>query len=326
MNNHGQSSNSSIPDKKPLCPRCRSPKQVRKAGFRRTKKGPVQRYKCTECKRYFTLKTLPNTSYSPRIILTTISTYNMGFSGEQTRRIINKRFKIQIPISTLYSWINIYDGICTFLPLRRKYTIDPKEIIQSKRFHHQQVYEFKYHKLKLNIAGKQFPHLKTYLTSLISNNGFNNVMFWEGPRCSNFPGRLNLPDQRIKEIKNNNATKIVKFGLELANSNYERHQAIEDFFLINDSATIATEVPVHLTPTEANSVGITIPRTLTGHIDIIQVRNNKVRIMDYKPDREGNAVNQLQLYAMCLKKRMGISNITCAYFDNNNYHQFTPIF
>jgi ATP-dependent exoDNAse (exonuclease V) beta subunit len=62
-----------------------------------------------------------------------------------------------------------------------------------------------------------------------------------------------------------------------------------------------------------------------GHIDIIQVRNNKVHIMDYKPDREGNAVNQLQLYAKCLKKRTGIPNITCAYFDENEYHQFRPI-
>ena len=63
----------------------------------------------------------------------------------------------------------------------------------------------------------------------------------------------------------------------------------------------------------------------SGHIDIIQVRSNRIYLLDYKPDRKGNAVNQLLLYAKCLKKRTGISNITCAYFDENEYNQFTPI-
>lgn len=324
MNDYTHPTSTSSPEPRPPCPNCRSRKQVRKAGFRRNKKEPIQRYKCRECRRFFTPKTLPRTSYSPKIILTTISTYNLGYSGEQTRRIINRRFKVQIPMSTLYFWLKRYSGICTFLPLRRKYKIDPKDIIQSKRFHHQQVYEFKYHELKLNIAGKRFPQLKTYLISLMSNNGLNGGMFWEGPRCSNFPGRLNLPDPIIKNIKNNNATNIAKYGLELANSNHERHQVIEDFFLVNDSATLATEIPVYLTPKEANLFNISIPRTLTGHIDLIQVRSNRIHIMDYKPDREGNAVYQLLLYAKCLRKRTEISDITCAYFDENEYYQFKP--
>ncbi|UCG68450.1 MAG: IS1 family transposase [Thermoplasmata archaeon] len=156
MNKKEQPPNSPISEPRPPCPRCRFTKQVRKAGFRRAKKGPTQRYKCRECRRYFTPETLPHTSYSPRVILSVISTYNMGFTGEQTRRIINRRFRIQLPNSTLYSWIDGYKDICTFLPLRRKYKIDPTDIIQSKRFLHQQVYEFKFHYLKLNIAGKQF--------------------------------------------------------------------------------------------------------------------------------------------------------------------------
>jgi hypothetical protein len=46
--------------------------------------------------------------------------------------------------------------------------------------------------------------------------------------------------------------------------------------------------------------------------------------MDYKPDSSRNVINQLQLNAKCLKKRTGLSNITCAYFDENEYFQFTP--
>jgi hypothetical protein len=39
-------------------------------------------------------------------------------------------------------------------------------------------------------------------------------------------------------------------------------------------------------------------------------------ILDYKPDKEGNVAAQLLLYARCLRQRTGLSNITCAYFDN----------
>ena len=43
------------------------------------------------------------------------------------------------------------------------------------------------------------------------------------------------------------ANKLAELGLLLAKTNRERHQAIEDFMLINDSVTIACEVPVYLT-------------------------------------------------------------------------------
>ena len=117
-------------------------------------------------------------------------------------------------------------------------------------------------------------------------------------------------------------------ALELSRTNHERHRTIEDFFLINDSATIATEVPVYLTPKEAKSFNISIPRTLTGHIDILQVRNNKIHILDYKPEAESDrkASQQLILYALALGKRTQIplESITCAYFDENGYYQFSP--
>ncbi len=118
-------------------------------------------------------------------------------------------------------------------------------------------------------------------------------------------------------------------GQELAKTNRERHQVIEEFFLINDSATVAVEIPVYITPKEARSHKISIPRTLTGHIDIIQVRNNRIQIMDYKPEAESDklAQKQLTLYAMALgnRTRIPLSKITCAHFDENGYYQFTLI-
>lgn len=308
------------------CPHCSSSKKVVRAGFRKTTQSQIQRYKCKSCQKSFSIKPLPRTSYPPKIIFSAISTYNLGHSPIDTIKIINRRFKTQIPKSTLFSWLARYKDICTFARLRKHYTIDPKEIIFSKKFHHQQVYEFKYHKLKLNILGKQFPTLKSYLTSL--PDGVDNLLFKDSLRCSDFPFDIPLPKPRIKKYAANNATKIASFGKELAKTNRERHQAIEDFFLINDSATIATEIPVFLTPREAKAHKVSIPRTLTGHIDIIQVRGKKIRILDYKPDAKGDrqTEKQLFLYTLALGERTSapLTNITCAYFGENGYFQFQP--
>lgn len=113
---------------------------------------------------------------------------------------------------------------------------------------------------------------------------------------------------------------MTSLAQELAKTKKQRHEKIEEFFLTNDSATVAVEVPVYLTKEESE-----FPKPLAGHIDMIQVRGNRVHILDYKPDREGNVTSQLQLYAKCLKKRTGLSNLTCAYFDEKGYHQFTPL-
>jgi ATP-dependent exoDNAse (exonuclease V) beta subunit len=138
-------------------------------------------------------------------------------------------------------------------------------------------------------------------------------------RCSTLANTINIPKPKIRPIKSSPACRMTSLAQELVKTKKQRHEKVEEFFLVNDSATVAVEVPVYLTKEESE-----FPKALAGHIDMIQVRSNRVHILDYKPDREGNATNQLLLYAMCLKKRTGLSDITCAYFDENGYHQFTP--
>jgi transposase-like protein len=311
----------------PSCPDCRSNKNIIRAGKREIKSQNVQLYLCKKCQKRFSKRTAKHSSYPPKIILSAISTYNLGRSLNETVKITNRRFKTHLPKSTVHSWVKRYKNITTFSYLRNQYIIDPEDIIQSKKFYHQQVYEFKYNKLKLNIAGKQFPSLRNYLLSLVK--GLDNKPFKEGLRCSDFPGKLDLGTQRIKKISSNNATRIAGFGLELAKIKRERHQVIEDFFLINDSATVAVEVPVYLTPSEGRSIGLSIPKTLTGHIDILQMRKKRIHILDYKPDAEydKSAQMQLTLYAFALSKRTKIplKNMTCAYFNENGYFQFSPV-
>lgn len=91
--------------------------------------------------------------------------------------------------------------------------------------------------------------------------------------------------------------------------------------LVNDSATVAVEVPGYLHPHEAPDLQLT--GALTGHIDVLQIRGNKVWILDYKPEakREKRAKYQIYLYARALSVRTGIplSRFALAYFDDKDY-------
>jgi len=110
---------------------------------------------------------------------------------------------------------------------------------------------------------------------------------------------------------------------------------IENFFLANDSTTIAIEVPVYIKPSELTkeekkNYEIELHEPLSGHIDILQQRFTKIHILDYKPDAKKSdktSAEQLFLYALALSKRSGIPlrKIACAYFDENNYFQLSPI-
>jgi len=112
--------------------------------------------------------------------------------------------------------------------------------------------------------------------------------------------------------------------LKSANDNRERHNLIEEFMLINDTATVAVEVPIWFWEKKLD-IGI------CGHIDILQIRNNLIYILDYKPsaikEKFEKVSTQLYLYALGLSFRTGINldKIRCAWFDDKNYFEFEPI-
>jgi len=304
---------------RPPCPNCNSFKMVIKYGNRTLKSDRTQTYFCNTCSRRFSTRKLPRTSYPPKVILSALTYYNMGYTLNQTTKTIQRRYKTKIPISTLNSWIDRHASELSAIRLRKKYDLDPATIIKTRKLFHPQPYLFRVHTLKLNIKGKQFPHLKHYLNSMLMDPKDHIFQSKNIIRCSILANSIDLPKPNIKKIKNNPACRMTSLAQELAKTKKQRHEKVEEFFLTNDSATVAVEVPVYLNKEESE-----FPKTLTGHIDIIQVRNNKIHILDYKPEREGNAVNQLILYAKCLKKRAGIPNITCAYFDEDECYQFNP--
>jgi ATP-dependent exoDNAse (exonuclease V) beta subunit len=232
---------------------------------------------------------------------------------------MRRRFKVKIPSSTLNDWISRHQDELPFTKLRKKYDLDPNQTIKIRRLFHPQPYLFKVHTLKLNIKGKQFPQLKRYINGMLENSMEHIFQSKKVLRVSELANTINLPKPSIRSVKNSPACRMTDLALELAKTKSERHQKVEEFFLTNDSATVAVELPVYLSESESG-----YKKPLTGHIDLLQVRSNKIHIMDYKPDESGNVINQLQLYGKCLKKRTKLSNITCGYFDEKAYYQFSP--
>lgn len=301
------------------CPFCESKNTV-KAGQRIKREGRVQKYYCKICKRYFCSSPMPHKTYSPRVILNGITYYNLGYKLDAVYKKLGSQFKQSVPKSTVHSWIKQYENICTFTKYRRKFSFSPEEVIKEKVFNHHQEYAFKFHHLKLNILSKKFPQIRKYLWQIYKN--CPDGIFEQGQRCSGaIIKNLHL---RREEMKNNNAVFLAKLALLLAKRNKDRHPAIQDFMLKNDTATVAVEVPIYLYPNEIPELDI--KEAICGHIDILQVRWDKVWILDYKPEAKFNRVNslhQIYLYKLALSKRTGIplEKIGSAYFDDKDYFE-----
>jgi ATP-dependent exoDNAse (exonuclease V) beta subunit len=68
-------------------------------------------------------------------------------------------------------------------------------------------------------------------------------------------------------------------------------------------------------------------RTITGHIDFLQVRNGAVHLLDYKPDATTNKpFAQLTIYALALSQLTDIPlfDFKCAWFNEHQHCEFFP--
>ena len=273
-----------------------------------------------------------------------------------------------LTIKTISNWINEYKEICTFNKLRQESIklYNSKNIIFKQTLHHIQPYTFQYHKAKLyllfhnKLYNNQFHNIshfydtiKNYLEKIITDK-FPHHIFTYSKNNQSSPdadiannkslnneqraSQIKFPYLKITHIqKQNQANELAKLALNLAKSNNDRHQAIQNFMLINDSTTIAVEVPVYLTNWDAgyyrNQKGFIFPLNsyktpITGHIDLLQIRNGLIHMLDYKPEAEKqNPVEQLTIYAMALSKKLNLplKDFKCAWFDENNYLEFFPL-
>lgn len=77
-----------------------------------------------------------------------------------------------------------------------------------------------------------------------------------------------------------------------------------------------------------NCSDVVLPKLITGHIDILQIRNGQIHILDYKPKAEKERpIEQLTLYAMALSRLTGLRlfEFKCAWFDEKDYFEFYPL-
>ncbi|MBI5456456.1 PD-(D/E)XK nuclease family protein [Candidatus Kaiserbacteria bacterium] len=109
--------------------------------------------------------------------------------------------------------------------------------------------------------------------------------------------------------------------------------------LANDSVTVAIEIPIWLTEADIAALEqqhrIELAprpsagkRSITGHIDFLQVRNGAVHVLDYKPDaRTNRPIAQLAIYALALTRLvpgLRLFDIKCAWFNELEYAEFFP--
>ena len=67
---------------------------------------------------------------------------------------------------------------------------------------------------------------------------------------------------------------------------------------------------------------------ITGHIDILQIRNSLLHILDYKPDsNKTEPIEQLTIYALALSRKLNLPlyHFKCAWFDESSYYEFFPL-
>ena len=225
------------------CKECGS-KYVVKKGRSRTKFAVRQIYKCKDCNKRFISGF--GKSYPAKIIMDSITAYNLGNSPDGTSKIIRKKHKVKVPEKTIYSWVREFDEVCSYNRIRKKAarSFKPKDVIFKKIFRHLQLYKYRYHKFKSEFfINEYFRGLKNYLANISGN--CPNELFNDSFRTSNI--KLNIDANKIRIFKKENyACRLASLALESADTAYERHDKLQEFMLANDTCTIAAEVPVYL--------------------------------------------------------------------------------
>jgi transposase-like protein len=296
------------------CPICNK-KDIVYNGWNQNK----QMYYCKNCKKKFIRYELKNYNYDQSIIVGAISYYNLGKSLSEVVQLINNKYKINLTNNLIYSWILNYYKICNFKKIR-SYIIQNYNggIIDAFSFNHYDfTYNFMFHKPKLNILCDNFPNLLNYISKM--KDLFPKDFFNKDIQYSKFKLDINFR----KEGKYNLACRLTDFSLRACNNNFERHKFVENFMLINDSSTVACEIPVWFWEKYLD-IGI------CGHIDILQIRRGNIYVLNYIPDdlkeKDEYIATKLFFYTsgLSFRTKMPLMNFRCAWFNQNSYCEFSP--
>ncbi len=341
------------------CPYCTSNKFV-KRGTRKKKLEIVQLYLCRDCHRTFTAQFIKGKHFPMNLIIEGLNYYNLGFGLEETCRLLGQKFGVPVPglssventiaptPSTLAGWVKEYSQLCRYSRLRpfaiKMYK--PEDTVEVTNMAHRQIYRFRYHRAKMQLVLKEFKNqrfgpLKEYLEAVSSETP--HQYFQDGKRISEIKTKFDKA-QMIIRSKTNYANALAKFVLQAVKENKFRHEALQRFFIANDSVTVASEVPVYIKKEDIehmqNQLNFKVTEDLdkfknkdgkilmTGHIDLLQVRNGLVHILDFKPHAaKEKPIEQLTWYALALSRLTGLRlyEFKCGWFDDKDYFEFYPL-
>jgi hypothetical protein len=311
-----------------------------KKGKRRKKLETLQLWYCHHCQRVFAPQIAKGKTFPLKVILESLCLYYRGETRQRVAVRITERFGVRLSPRTLSQWLAEYRELTTYARLRSQALalFTPHTLIRSTRLHHKQVYTYRVHKgkLALILAEQQhaaFSPVATYLTDMATS--CPHALFQEEHRASQAANAFDLAGVEIVE-KLNLAPRIAHLALQAVTHNKRRHDELQRFMLTTDSVTVAVEVPIYLTRADITHMqqylGFHIPidttATITGHIDVLQIRNGRVHILDYKPGAmHERPIAQLMVYALALSRRTGLRlfDFTCAWFDDRHYFEFHPL-
>ena len=344
------------------CPSCNS-RSVAPKGRRAKKLEIIRVYRCRSCRRTFTPgpRAIRNKTYPVHEIIDALSTYNRGYTLEETSRRLSSRHGHAISPATISRWLAAHPGLTTYRRLRERglKLFAPPQLTRTFKLYHRQVYEFSFHRAKATWvkAGTlddrrrgdtRFAPLADFLERVHRDCPHEYFRREDGARGSQLsPEFLSLDRLTVIE-KQNTATETAALIIPSVGSNYDRHPKLQRFMLINDSTTVAVEVPIFLLEEDILALeeyhGVEIvpkepvhrarpglghkPRFITGHIDFLQVRNGAIHVLDYKPDaRTNRPIAQLAIYALALTRLvpgLALSDIRCAWFNETCYNEYSP--
>jgi hypothetical protein len=323
----------------------------------------VQLFRCDGCSRKFSSRPASHTTYPLHAIIETLSLYGRGYTLEESARRAGKRHRLTITKQLAATWKDRYADRFPYFRIRDAIAAahPPHTLILSARLHHGQVYEFSYHRGKTEhllreggggtafrprspqgrstsqaASPTSFEALRLFLEAVPTDTP-HDLFRAQAKRASQTKQRFSLAQVAIIERKNA-AVEMASFVIPTVSRNTKRHETIQDFMLVNDSVTVAVEVPVYLTEADVrhftDTLGFSIPFSLeegaaiTGHIDLLQIRGGMIHILDYKPEaKHDKPIEQLMVYALALSRRTGLRllDFKCAWFDDAHYYEFYPL-
>ena len=323
------------------CPYCGGTDIIRK-GVRKNKFGAVQLFSCRHCRRKFTPLVTKNRTFPLRVILDALTLYNRLYTLEEAAAAVSEKYGLAVSRQNVGNWLADFAPYLPVARLRpalaRRY--DRYGLIAQAQLLHGQVYGFKFHRAKTALILSRlrprhpFAALRTYLED-VPHECPHRLFRDNRTRASSHQTRFDI-DGVIITPRKNAAVSAARFALQAVANNKLRHETLQDFMLVNDSVTLAVEVPVWLTPEHLAAIrkkGYRLPFTLaqgevlTGHIDIVQLRYGLIHILDYKPGAKRiKPIEQLTIYALALSHLTGIDlyHFKCAWFDGDDYFDFYP--